>query len=134
MGATYRAYDGPARPRQEIAILKMKGLVVTSMDGKAAVDTHCNKDLFHTKGNPKHCRPRTDFNPIELLPGDHTIVFRPSFFPSWTAGDASGTPITKDIHVNAGKIYQAKFRWEGRYHNDPHQGPTAHWWVDIAKH
>ncbi len=134
MAAAYRAYDGPARPRQQIAVLHMKGLVVDTIDGKSATDTHCDKDLFHTQGNPKHCHLRMFFNPIELLPGDHTIVFAPSSFPSWTAGPASGTPETKLIHVDAGKTYQARFRWEGRYYNDPHQGPVAHWWVEIAEH
>ena len=128
-------------PRQQIAILKLKGLVVDTVDGRAATDTHCNKDIWHPHGDPKFCHVRTHFfNAIELLPGDHTIVFRA--VGSWTAGyGLAGTPVTNPIHVDAGKAYQAKFRREGRYSyygNDgmyrPTSPPTAHWWVEISEH
>lgn len=57
-----RAYEGAARPPEQVAILWWKGYSVESIDGKPIPDNSC-------KGRD-YCR-------IELLPGAHTFIIGP---------------------------------------------------------
>jgi hypothetical protein len=126
------AYTGPRHLRAEVAILKLKWVRVEKVDGKPA--QVCYK-LGILDAGQITCDDAKDS--VELLPGIHTISFRP-----YGAG-VSGDSISKDINVSAGKTYQAKRHNENWHSTSSPCYPTAtrpcnsssegKWTVDIAE-
>ena len=91
-----QAYPGEARPKQDVAILKLKKIGVISVNGLATrVCYAATKDKSRLM-----CSDAGDTESIELLPGTYSV----QFFP--VDGNTQKTEIV-DITVEAGKTYTA---------------------------
>ncbi len=140
---TYQAYQGPALPRERVAILKcvahwrmMKPVpyvMVEAVDGTSALVPYRGsvQSLLGMKSQRKHLT-----SSIELLPGHHTV----SFIPVPLYGETVTTNlITENIYVEAGKTYNAKVRIvneHGTYHgtyNGYETTSEGQWIVNISE-
>jgi hypothetical protein len=104
----WHAYSGPARPRNEVAILKCgvsSGLKITSVDGKpTSVPTTDWTGAYRDAGMNWDGSTNKDSSgfvtEVELLPGPHQIAF-----DTWV--NISTGDIIKNIDVTSGEKYVA---------------------------
>jgi hypothetical protein len=125
-------YSEPDLPGDQIAVLDLGGsfsqvftkdaVWVGNVDGKPI---QFSRTLLHGYGPP---------NSIKLLPGRHSITFAPH------AIGVSGTPIHKDVYVEAGKTYRVKLVASGMHVVfEQHLGPNPYtqsqgqWSVEITE-
>jgi hypothetical protein len=122
----WQAYNGSALPLNHVAVLKCpqgfsqavrgNGVYVIAVDG---ISTTLNWD---------GSRKRNPYAPasIELLAGHHTIMFLPGIGQNET-----GDPITKEIDVEAGKVYKAEMT--AQFNSSFGNTRKGHWWVEITE-
>ncbi len=99
-----RAYPGPNRPVQEVAVLKLNHVRVDEIDGKS----------IRVCGYPRMALLQRDHlvcspaKSIELVPGHYSITFAPvGPFYVYTVIEKYD-PIVIDFHAEAGKTYDAR--------------------------
>jgi hypothetical protein len=129
LGLKHKAYDGPKLPSDQFALLKLdkdkgswinlythySGIGVNGIDGKKV----------HYKFGQT----------IELLPGQHTILF----YYSSPLGNVSSDPISKTLLVEAGKKYRARTGYQetsfssSRMGNTTQYDSSGHWWVEVTE-
>lgn len=96
-----RAYPGPVRSPQEVAVLKLKNLNAVAIDGKSVkVCGYPPLALIHR--NQLVCGYT---NSVEFLPGQYSIEFAPILRSGIVI---KYDPIVIDFHAEAGKTYEAK--------------------------
>ena len=104
----YQAYDGSVLPRNQVAVVEWAALSF----GLVQVDNIG----FFTRKIP---------NKMELLPGQHTIKFRPH-------GYLTGDTIVRDINVEAGKTYRVRMMILDMHAISP-QLSEGHWDFEIIE-
>jgi hypothetical protein len=124
-GPIYQAYSGTPLPRDQIAVLRLKGkwmpynIQVTVIDGKSTClkwdgspfPYSCAGDLPPVHGKTKVLAAAGS---IELLPGNHSITFVAGDFAKYGDIDeaAPRTPMTVAVSVEAGKTYRATMKMQ----------------------
>lgn len=117
--APYQAYDGPARPPEEVVLLTISPeLLLTTLDGR---DVYSHKWDGSVREGCKPLRPPRRYNcrhPVhsfQLLPGDHTAWFGGMGTANvYGPGCATGIAcvFNNTFTVNAGKKYLATLHEE----------------------